>query len=142
MIILCTSRLEIKRIGCEMKKKQFKVDLIWFGIFFVAFLLIAKIVFFKESIIIITKLISFLFLFVIAPGFSLTYFIDNLIFIERFVIGTCLMFAVVGVGSVILGFFRVHYSISTILLIVVCYMVGIILIIKANKKKEVEVEIK
>lgn len=119
-------------------EENFGYDILWLVIFFIAMTLLAKIALFNEPLFMLVKLMSVLFVLIIMPGFSLTYHIKDMIFIERFVIGAILMFAVIGVGSTIFGFFRIQLSVSAIILAVLCYIIGLFFILKKVKNETIQ----
>ncbi len=88
-----------------------------------------KILFYKEEFIVILKLVlSFFWVFII-PGLSIMfYWEDKLSFTERLVIGVGLTAAVIGISSYYLGLIGLNIKYHTILLPLLCLILGIVLI--------------
>ena len=90
-----------------MKKEIFdliKKELRYVGILLIATLIIFKIAFFKENIIVLLRnVLSVFWLFVLPGYFMMLYWKEKLGFTERFIIGIVLAAAVIGVASYYLG---------------------------------------
>ena len=104
-----------------LKKQLLNEGKILSGLF-VVFVIVFKIVFFKESFLVVLKMVLSLFWLFVLPGFAvMLYWSDKLDFLERFVIGTALGLGVVGVMSYYIGLIGVnvnyHHMIFPILII-------------------------
>lgn len=112
-----------------LKKELFnlvKKELQYIGILFVVALVMFKVVFFKENLIVIFRVVLSLFWLFILPGyFLMLYWKEKLEFIERFIIGIALSLAVVGTLSYYLGLFGLHIKFQTIILPLVLIAAGI-----------------
>lgn len=90
-----------------LKKEIFdliKKELQYLGILLIAALIIFKIAFFKENMIVLLRnVLSMFWLFVLPGYFMMLYWKEKLGFTERFIIGTGLAAAVIGVISYYLG---------------------------------------
>ncbi len=95
-----------------MLKKHFeelKGELLFLGIALFGLLIALKIAFYKESIIVIVKMVASLFWLFVIPGYALMlYWKEKLDFLERLVIGCALLFAVMGILSYYVGIFGLH----------------------------------
>ena len=111
----------IKEEMIALKKQLLNEGKILSGLF-VVFVIVFKIVFFKESFLVVLKMVLSLFWLFVLPGFAvMLYWSDKLDFLERFVIGTALGLGVVGVMSYYIGLIGVnvnyHHMIFPILII-------------------------
>ena len=90
-----------------MKKEIFdliKKELQYLGILFIAALIIFKIAFFKENMIVLLRnVLSVFWLFVLPGYFMMLYWKEKIGFTERFIIGIVLAAAVIGIASYYLG---------------------------------------
>ena len=108
----------------EKLKKEFSV----IGVLFIIFVIVFKIVFYKESFIVILRMVFSLFWLFALPGFALMYYWhDKLDFLERFLIGTALGLAIDGILSYHLGLLglniKYHGVLLPILLLIVAFVI-------------------
>ena len=108
-------------------KKEFKR----IGILFLLLIVIFKIVFYKEGIWIITKVIFAFFWLYLLPGFAILYFWkEKLGFLERLIMSIPLGMSIIGIFGYNLGLLGLHvkYVPIGIPLIVYIIVLGIFLI--------------
>ena len=90
-----------------MNKEAFnsiKEESKYIGILFVIWLAIFKIIYFKESIAVLLKIVASLFWLFVIPGyFAMLYWREKLEFAERFVIGVLISAGVIGIFSYYAG---------------------------------------
>ena len=121
-----------------MSKEVFnaiKDDLKWVGTLFLLALIIFKIVYFKENIIVLLRYaISLFWLFVLPGYFAVFYWHDKLDFIERLVIGIALSAAIIGGISYYLGLAGLNIKYHGIILPLI--IIGVSGIIMIKKKQD------
>ena len=111
-------------------KKEFSVV----GVLFIVFLIVFKILFYKESLIIVIKTVFALFWIFVLPGFALMYYWhDKLNFLERLIIGITLSAALIGLLSYYLGLFGLNIKYHGFLLPILFLIIAFVIIVK---KKE------
>ena len=112
-----------------MKKKVFdSLELKYIGILFLLALIIFKIAFFKENLIVLLRNVLSLFWLFVLPGyFIMLYWKEKLSFAERFVIGIALSAAIIGIFSYYLGLMGLNIKYHTIVLPLVLILVGIVI---------------
>ena len=93
---------------------------------FVLFVVMAKVLFFKEDILTITRTVVAIFWILVLPGFWLSYFLD-LEFKERFVLSVAMSAVIVGVSSYYLGLIGIHITLSAKLLPAIFIGLGLLL---------------
>ena len=90
-----------------MNKEAFnsiKEESKYIGILFVIWLAIFKIIYFKENIAVLLKIVASLFWLFVIPGyFAMLYWREKLEFAERFVIGVLISAGVIGIFSYYAG---------------------------------------
>ncbi len=87
-----------------MLETKLKDELVQLLVFFAAALAIFKIMFFKEDLITVLKVVSAFFYTFIIPGYAIIYYWSGKFdFIERLVIGTVLGMALFGIVSYYTG---------------------------------------
>lgn len=107
----------------------FKREMLYLLGLFIATLTIFQIVFYKESFLVVLKVITSFYWLFILPGFSIMYYWhETLNFLERLVLGSALSAAVIGIVSYYLGMIGFHlkyhgYVLPPILLLVGGYIV-------------------
>lgn len=111
------------------------------GILFLLSIIILKILFYKESILIILKLVASFFWMFILPGFILMYnWQEKINFIERLIISIALSAAIIGISSYYLGIIGIHIKFHGILLPAIFIILGFLILLKkksySNKQKE------
>ena len=113
-----------------MKKEVFdllKKELVYIGLLFLLALIIFKIVFFREGIIVIFRTILSIFWLFVLPGyFIMLYWRERLDFMERFIIGIAFAIAIIGITSYSLGLIGLNIKYHTIILPSVLILVGIV----------------
>ena len=113
--------------------KKIKIELIYILSIFILFLIVFKVFFNKESFIIIFRfIIAFFWLFVLPGFFIMYYWYRELDFIERFIIGTALGFAIIGIIGYNLGLFNIRMKIQIIFLPLLSFLFAFFLIKKQN----------
>ena len=107
---------------------QIKREFTYIGIIFLMALIFFKIAFFKESIIVLLRIILSLFWLFALPGyFIMFYWKEKLEFLERFIIGIGLSAAIIGIFSYYLGLIGLNIKYHTILLPIIMIFIGIII---------------
>ncbi len=103
------------------------------GILFLITLVIFKILFFKENLVVIFRTVFALFWLFILPGFALMYYWHKkLTFLERLIIGSCLSIAIIGVIGYNLGLLGLHIKYHGIVLPIICFVISFFIIKKKN----------
>ena len=111
-----------------------KKEMRYVGLLFIAGLVMFKIVFFNENLIVVFRAVLSLFWLFVLPGyFLMLYWKENLEFIERFVIGAALSAGMIGVSSYYFGLFGLNLKYHAVLLPLVFILVGFI---TAARKKD------
>lgn len=108
-------------------KKEFGI----IGVLFIVFLIVFKILFYKESFFVVVKTVFGLFWLFALPGFALMYYWhDKLDFLERLVIGVVFGAALVGSLSYYLGLLGLHAKYHGIILPLALLIVALIIVWK------------
>jgi len=103
-----------------------KKELVHIGIALILFILIFKIIFFKEDLIVIFRTVASIFWMFIVPGyFILFYWHEKLGFTERLIIGIALSAAVIGIFSYYLGLIGLNIKYHTIILPLTMILIGV-----------------
>ncbi|MAG92101.1 hypothetical protein CMO83_05490 [Candidatus Woesearchaeota archaeon] len=114
-----------------MNKEVFKIvkdEVKYIGILLVAALIIFKIVYFKENLIVIFRSVISLFWLFVLPGYIIMlYWREKLGFTERFVIGIGLSAAVIGIFSYYFGLLGLNIKYHGVLLPIILILIGIII---------------
>ena len=115
-----------------MKKEIFDLkELKYLGILFLLALIIFKIAFFKENIVVLIRTVVSLFLLFALPGyFIMFYWKEKIDFLERFVVGISLSTAIIGIFSYYTGLLGLDIKYHMFLLPVVLILIGIIINIR------------
>jgi uncharacterized membrane protein len=109
-----------KEILIKLKKES-----LWLLVLLAVSLILFKIVFYKESILVILKTTLSLYWLFVLPGFALMYYWEKKLgFAERFVIGIFIQAAIVGIMSYYLGLLGLHVKYSGIVIPVLSLAVG------------------
>ncbi|MBS3114036.1 hypothetical protein J4448_02960 [Candidatus Woesearchaeota archaeon] len=117
----------------ELVKKEFKQV----GILFALGLIIFKIVFFNENLIVVFRNVLSLFWLFVLPGyFIMLYWAEKLDFVERLIIGTAVAAGIAGILSYYLGLFGLNIKYHAILLPPAIIAAGFII---ATRKKELKI---
>ncbi|MBI3035448.1 hypothetical protein HYY71_03925 [Candidatus Woesearchaeota archaeon] len=99
-------------------------------------MIIFKIVFFKERLIVVFRIVLSLFWLFALPGyFIMLYWKEKLEFIERFIIGTALSAGIIGVFSYYLGLLGLNIKYHAFLLPLILILTGLI---AAARKKDLQ----
>ena len=119
-----------------MKKEIFNVlkkELPYIGILFLFSIAIFKIVFFKDTIVILLRSVLALFWLFVLPGYCIMlYWNEKLEFIERFIIGIIFSAGATGIFSYYIGLIGLNIKYHTVLLPLVIMVIGMIIVL--NKK--------
>ena len=114
-----------------MKKEVFEIikkELKYMGILFLLVLIIFKIAFYKENLVVLFRNVLSLFWLFVLPGyFIMLYWKEKIGFLERFIIGIALSAAIIGIFSYYLGLIGLNIKYHTILLPLVLILIGIII---------------
>ena len=120
-----------------LKKEVFEIvkkELQYIGILFLVALVMFKIVFFKENIIVLFRMVLSLFWLFVLPGyFLMLYWREKLEFIERFIIGIALAAAIIGIFSYYLGLIGLNIKYHTIVLPLILILFGVIINFRLTK---------
>ena len=113
----------------------------YMGMLFLLSIIILKILFYKENILMILRLAASFFWIFILPGFVLMYnWQEKMDFTERFIISIALSAAIIGISSYYLGLIGLHIKFHGILLPAVFIILGFLILLKkksySNKQKE------
>tara|TARA_Y100000310_G_C20060137_1_gene524599 strand:- start:94 stop:450 length:357 start_codon:yes stop_codon:yes gene_type:complete len=118
-----------------LKKEVFNTvikELKYIGILFLVVLIIFKIAFFKENLLVLIRNVLSLFWLFVLPGyFLMLYWREKLEFIERFIIGIALAAAIIGIFSYYLGLIGLNIKYHTIMLPLILILLGFLF----NSKK-------
>jgi len=103
-----------------LNRKNLVNELKYIGILFITGLVIFKILFYKENLIIILRTVFALFWMFALPGYAVMYYWhDKLSFLERFIIGIALGIAVIGIASYYLGLIGLNIKYHVVLPLVI-----------------------
>ncbi len=112
-----------------MKKEVFdiiKKELQYIGVLFFISLIVFKIAFFNEDLIILARTTLSLFWIFALPGyFLMLYWKEKLVFMERFIIGIALSAAIIGISSYYIGIIGLNIKYHTALLPILLILVGL-----------------
>jgi|TARA_B100001971_G_C18254668_1_gene581028 hypothetical protein len=110
---------------------KIKEELVYVGILLVVTIIIFKIAFHNDNLMITSRMaLAFFWMFVI-PGFFMMYhWHEKLKFTERFIIGIVLSAAMIGISSYYLGILGVHIQYHGIILPLLYLIIGAILIFR------------
>ena len=119
-----------------MNKEAFnsiKEESKYIGILFIAALIIFKIVYFKESFVVLLKIVASLFWLFVIPGyFAMLFWKEKLEFAERFVIGVLVSAAIIGIFSYYIGLIGLNIKYHAFVLPILISITGLV---AAMKKK-------
>ena len=131
----------IKLEEIALKKEVFdliKREMRHIGLGFLIGLIIFKIVFFNENLIVVFRAVLSLFWLFVLPGyFIMLYWKEKLEFIERLIIGIALSAGMIGVSSYYLGLFGLNVKYHAALLPLIIMLIGFI---AATRKKDLDHE--
>ncbi|MEK6984011.1 MAG: hypothetical protein AABX33_05535 [Nanoarchaeota archaeon] len=117
-----------------MKKEVFdilKKEFAYIGILFLTALIIFKIAFYKEGLmVVLVDVLSLLWLFVLPGYFVMLHWKDKIDFTERIIIGTALAVGVIGSSSYYLGLFGLHIKYHILILPTVIILASFIILLK------------
>ena len=110
-----------------LKKEVFdKKELTEIAIFFILALILFKIVFFKEALVVLFKAVLSLFWLFVLPGyFIMLYWKDKIDFIERLIVGVALSAAITGVLSYYIGIAGLNLKYHFVLIPLLSIIVGL-----------------
>jgi uncharacterized membrane protein len=113
--------IALKKEVFELVKKELK----YIGILFLLVLIIFKIAFFKENLVVLFRsVISLFWLFVLPGYFIMLYWKEKLKFLERFIIGIALSAAIIGMSSYYLGLIGLNIKYHAIILPPILILIG------------------
>ena len=106
----------------ELAKKEFQ----YVGILFFIMLIIFKIIYYKDDLIVSLRFVGSLFWLFVLPGFCLMlYWREKLDFTERIVIGIAVSAAIIGIFSYYIGLLGLNIKYHGIILPIVLILAGI-----------------
>ena len=121
-----------------MKKdilSKLKKEICIIGILLILFILVFKIIFFKENLMVVFRTVLSIFWMFIIPGyFILFYWREKLNFTERLIIGIASSAAVIGIFSYYLGIIGINIKYHTIILPLIMIFIGSFLTLREIKK--------
>lgn len=122
-----------------MKKEVFdilKKEMLYIGLVFLISLIIFKIVFFNENLIVVFRVVLSLFWLFALPGyFIMLYWKEKLEFIERFIIGIGVSAGIIGIFSYYFGLLGLNVKYHAVLLPLIIMFIGFI---AAVRKKDLQ----
>jgi len=111
--------------------ENIKKELIYLACLFFVIAIAFKIVFYKEGIIVVLRILFALFWIFVLPGYAvMLYWNEKLEFIERFIIGIAISAAVIGSASYYLGLLGLNIKYHGAILPLVLLCVGAAIAIK------------
>lgn len=120
--------------GIALKKEAFeaiKKEMQYLGLAFIIALIIFKIAFYNEKLLILFRFVLSLFWLFVLPGyFVMLHWSANLDFIERLIIGTALAAGVIGSFSYYLGLFGLHIKYHAIVLPIAIILLSFAIMLK------------
>jgi len=100
----------------------------YIGMLFIIFLIIFKLIYYKDSFLISLRFVASLFWMFVLPGYSvMSYWREKLDFTERLIIGIGLSAAVIGIASYYLGLIGLNISYHGYILPAVIIVAGCLL---------------
>ena len=121
-----------------MKKEnlsKLKKEICIIGILLVLFILVFKIIFFKENLMVVFRTVLSIFWMFVIPGyFILFYWKEKLNFTERLIISIALSAAITGIFSYYLGIIGIHIKYHTIILPLIIISIGTLMNFKEIKE--------
>ena len=110
---------------------KFKEDLVKLVTIVIICIILFKIFFNKEEILVVIKIVLAFFWIFCLPGFAILYYWqDSLNFLERFSIGIALSIAIISIPSYYLGLLGLHLRYHGVLLPLIWILIGIIKLIR------------
>lgn len=117
-----------------MKKEIFdsvKNESKYIGILFLIVSLIFKIVYFKENLFVVLRMVLSLFWLFVLPGyFIMLYWKEKLDFTERMLVGIAVSAAIIGVFSYYIGLLGLNMKFHPVLLPLLIMIIGFVAAIK------------
>ena len=117
-----------------MRKEAFdsiKKELKYIGLLFLVLLVVFRIVFFKENLIALFRIVLSLFWLFILPGyFIMLYWREKIDFTERFIIGVALAAGIIGISSYYLGLTGLNLRYHAVMLPLGLILAGILINLK------------
>lgn len=117
-----------------MRKETFdalKKELKYIGLLFLVFLVIFRIAFFKENLIVLFRIVLSLFWLFALPGyFMMLYWREKIDFTERFIIGIALAAGLIGIVSYYLGLAGLNIKYHAVILPLVLILAGLLINLK------------
>ena len=119
----------------ETSPHRLKSELYYLGALFLIFLVLLKIIFYKEGFLLIFRIVLTIFYLFIMPGyFLMSIWDDELDFLERIVIGFGIGAAIIGVFGYLLRLIGVNIMYSMIFLPIITSVISVYLRRNAIKK--------
>lgn len=116
--------IALKKEVFEALRKEFA----YIGLLFLTAITMLKIVYFKESLVVVLRLGLTLFWLFVLPGYSIMlYWSERLEFMERFVIGVALSAAIIGIASYYFGLLGLDIKYHAVLLPSIVSIFGLLL---------------
>lgn len=121
----------------EIKLEEIKKEGELIGILFLVSLIMFKILFYQENITTIIRVVaSFFWLFVIPGLFIMFYWKEQIGFMERFIVGTIVSAAIIGVSSYYMALWGIHAKYhGGIIPSMIIVIMSIIYFVKKSKEK-------
>ena len=120
-----------------MKKEnlsKLKKEISYIGILFILFIVIFKIIFFKENLMVVFRMIMSIFWLFALPGYALMFYWNNKLgFTERLIIGIVLSAAVIGISSYYLGLIGINIEYHPVILPPIMIFIGALINLKEIK---------
>ena len=119
-----------------MKKEIFeslKKELQYIGLLFLIASVIFKIVFLKESLIVLLRAVASLFWLFVLPGYAIMlYWKERLEFLERIAVGAGVSAAIIGIFSYYIGLLGLNIKYHGVLLPLIIILIGFVITIKKD----------
>jgi len=119
--------IALRKEAFDIMKKELK----YIGLLFLVFLVIFRVVFFKENLVVLFRLVLSLFWLFALPGyFMMLYWMEKIDFTERFIIGIVLAAGLIGIVSYYLGLAGLNLKYHAAILPLVLILAGIVINLK------------
>lgn len=118
-----------------MKKEIFNLkELKYIGFLFIIVLIIFKIAFYKENLVVLFRNVLSLFWLFALPGyFIMLYWKEQLGFVERFVIGVAIAAAIIGIFSYYIGLIGLNIKYHAVVLPLILILIGAVINLRNHK---------
>ncbi len=116
--------IALKKVIFNLVKKELQ----YIGLIFLLLLIIFKIAFYKENILVLFRMVLSLFWLFALPGyFIMLYWEEKLGFLERFIIGIALSAAIIGIFSYYTGLMGLNIKYHSVVLPLILILVGVVI---------------